>query len=141
MHCAAELGHLVPLSNLDGELWQRLLHVNLSAPFLMTRELLPLLIKSAPATVVFVGDSAVGAGKAYWGAYGVAKIALHGYTRILADEMESFGLKVHLFTPGPMRTPIRRMAYPSENPDTLTPPETPADSLLDLMSPSSTTAR
>ncbi len=133
VHCAAELGNLGPLVDVTGERWQRLLHVNLTAPFLMTRELLPLLIKSGAGTAVFIGDSGVGDGKAYWGAYGVAKIALRGYTRILADETEGFGLGVHLFTPDPMRGPIRRSAFPGENPESLATPETQAEHIVRLL--------
>jgi NAD(P)-dependent dehydrogenase (short-subunit alcohol dehydrogenase family) len=140
MHCAAELGHLGPLSEVDGERWQRLLHVNLTAPFLLTREVLPLLAKSGTGSVVFVGDSAVGAGKAYWGAYGVAKIGLKGYAQILADETESFGLKVHIFTPGPMRSPIRLRAYAGENPESLPSPDVHAEQIVRLLGPSSTSS-
>lgn len=135
VHCAAELGNLGPLADVTGERWQRLLHVNLTAPFLMTRELLPLMIKSGSGSAVFVGDSSVGAGKAYWGGYGVAKIALEGYARILADETESHGLKVHHFIPGPIKSPIRRSAYPAEHPESLAPPEIPAGQILALLGP------
>lgn len=130
VHCAAELGNLGPLADITGDRWQRLLHVNLTAPFLMTRELLPLMAQSGNSAVVFVGDSAVDSGKAYWGAYGVAKIALNGYARILAQETESQGINVHHYIPGPTVTPIRRAAYPGENPNTLAAPESHTDSLL-----------
>jgi len=133
IHCAAELGSLGPLHDVTGERWQRLLHVNLTAPFLLTRELLPLLLKSGPGAAVFVGDSAVGEGKAYWGAYGVAKLGLQGYARILADETQGHRLSVHCFTPGPIRSPIRRSAYPAEHPESLLPPETAAGQLLSLL--------
>ena len=46
MHCAAELGHLMPLSEIDGTRWQRLLQVNLTAPFLLTRAVGKLLIEN-----------------------------------------------------------------------------------------------
>lgn len=133
VHAAAELGYLGPLSDLDGGRWQRLLHVNLTAPFLLTREVLPLMAGTGRGSVVFVGDSAVGQGKAYWGAYGVAKIALEGYARILAAENESRGPKVHFFTPGPMRTAIRHQAYTGENRDGLPGPAIHAESLVRLL--------
>jgi NAD(P)-dependent dehydrogenase (short-subunit alcohol dehydrogenase family) len=135
VHCAAELGHLGPLADVAGERWQRLLHVNLTAPFLLTRALVPLLAQSGAGAAVFVGDSAVGEGKAYWGAYGVAKIALQGYARILAQETESLRLGVHLYTPGPMLSPIRRSAYPAEHPESLSAPEVHAESILGLLAP------
>ncbi|BBL75643.1 SDR family NAD(P)-dependent oxidoreductase [Methylomagnum ishizawai] len=134
VHCAAELGSLGPLADVTGERWQRLLHVNLTAPAIMTRELLPLL-KAGAGAAVFVGDSAVGLGKAYWGGYGVAKIGLEGYARILADETEGHGLKVHYFIPGPLQSPIRRSAYPAEPPEALAKPDTAAGRILALLAP------
>ena len=133
MHCAAELGHLLPLSEVDGTRWQRLLQVNLTAPFLLTRAVSKLLIESGNASVVFVGDSAVGNGKAFWGAYGVAKLGLTGYAHMLHSESESFGLRAHVFTPGPMRSPIRLRAYPGEHPDSLPTPEIHAEPILKLL--------
>jgi NAD(P)-dependent dehydrogenase (short-subunit alcohol dehydrogenase family) len=138
IHCAAELGNLSPLADVDGERWARLLHVNLTAPFLLTRELLALMVKSGQGSVMFVGDSAVGSGKAYWGAYGVAKLGLQGYANILADETESFGVKVYVFTPGPMRSNIRRRAYPAENPAALAAPDVHAEQIVRLLGPIST---
>jgi NAD(P)-dependent dehydrogenase (short-subunit alcohol dehydrogenase family) len=138
IHCAAELGNLSPLADVDGERWARLLHVNLTAPFLLTRELLALMVKSGQGSVMFVGDSAVGSGKAYWGAYGVAKLGLQGYANILADETESFGVKVYVFTPGPMRSNIRRRAYPAENPASLAAPDVHAEQIVRLLGPIST---
>lgn len=132
LHCAAELGHLCPLTELAGERWQRLLHVNLSAPSLLTRALLPLLL-ATQGTVVFVGDSAVGDGKAFWGAYGVAKVGLGGYARILKAETENSGLRTELFIPGPMRSPIRLRAYPGESLDTLPAPGIHAERILQLL--------
>jgi NAD(P)-dependent dehydrogenase (short-subunit alcohol dehydrogenase family) len=132
-HGAAELGHLQRLADVDGERWVRLLHVNLTAPFLLTRELLPLLAQSGAGAAVFVGDSAVGPGKAYWGAYGVAKRGLEGYAHILAEEAESLGVAVHFFTPGPIRSPIRLAAYPGEHHETLPAPETHGPAILNLL--------
>lgn len=138
LHCAAELGNLCPLADIDGERWARLLHVNLTAPFLLTRELLALMVKSGNGSVVFVGDSAVGEGKAYWGAYGVAKAGLKGYANILADETESFGLKVYVFVPGPMLSNIRRRAYPGEIPESLAAPDIHAERIVHLLGPGPT---
>jgi NAD(P)-dependent dehydrogenase (short-subunit alcohol dehydrogenase family) len=135
MHCAAELGSLSPLTDISGLAWQRLLHVNLTAAFLLTRELLPLLGKSADPAVVFTGDSAARTGKAYWGAYGVAKMAVEGLARILADEQEG-KIRVHVFTPGPMASPLRRKVFPGESPERLASPETHGEQIVRLLGPS-----
>ena len=140
MHAAAELGFLRPLADLDAAAWQRLLLVNLTAPFLLTRALTGLLTASGGGRVVFVGDSGVGDGKAFWGAYGVAKLGLAGYARILDAETGNRGLRAEVFTPGPMRSPIRLRAYPGENLAELPLPDIHAERLVSLFgSPSPTT--
>jgi NAD(P)-dependent dehydrogenase (short-subunit alcohol dehydrogenase family) len=137
MHAAAELGFLRPLADLDAAAWQRLLLVNLTAPFLMTRALTRLLAESGDGRIVFVGDSGVGNGKAFWGAYGVAKLGLAGYARILDQETGSSGPRAEVFTPGPIRSPIRLRAYPGENLTSLPLPDTHAEHIVSLFVPSS----
>ena len=139
IHCAAELGQLMPLSEIDSTRWQRLLQVNLTAPFMLTRAVTELLIDSGDASVIFVGDSGVGDGKAFWGAYGVAKRGLAGYAHILNEERQSFGLRAEVFVPGPMRSPIRLRAYPGELPNALPSPGLHAESILRLLGSHSVT--
>ena len=140
MHAAAELGFLRPLADLDAAAWQRLLLVNLTAPFLLTRALTGLLTASGGGRVVFVGDSGVGDGKAFWGAYGVAKLGLAGYARILDAETGNRGLRAEIFTPGPMRSPIRLRAYPGESLAELPLPDIHTEHLVSLFgTPSPTT--
>jgi len=139
MHCAAELGQLMPLSEIDSTRWQRLLQVNLTGPFMLTRAATELLIETGDASVVFVGDSGVGDGKAFWGAYGVAKLGLAGYAHILNEERQSFGLRAEVFVPGPMRSPIRLRAYPGELPNALPAPALHAESILCLLGSHSVT--
>lgn len=134
-HGAAELGFLSPLTEIDAMRWQRLLHINLGAPFLLTREVTGLLARSGGSTIVFVGDSAVATGKAYWGAYGVAKLGLQGYARILAEEVEGSGIAVRFFVPGPFRSPIRLAAYPAEDVAALPAPEALAGPIMSLFGP------
>ena len=133
MHCAAELGHLGPLADIDGMRWQRLLHINLTAPFLLTQALIPLMTKAGEGKVIFVGDSAVGDGKAFWGAYGVAKSGLATYSRILDEESASFGVRAKVFTPGPMRSPIRLRAYPGESLAALPEPRVHTETIVRLL--------
>lgn len=132
MHCAAELGHLGPLADIDCVRWQRLLHINLTAPFLLTRALSPLMMKTSGGKIIFIGDSAVGDGKAFWGAYGVAKSGLSAYCRILDEESAGFGLRAEVFTPGPMRSRIRLGAYPGESLAALPDPQIHAETIVHL---------
>ncbi|GAB6066842.1 YciK family oxidoreductase [Methylothermus subterraneus] len=138
LHSAARLDFLEPLDCLAPERWFASLQVNLNAPYLLTWALLPLLKASRDASVVFTSDSAARRANAYWGAYGVAKVGLEALARILAAEWESAGtLRAHVLVPGPVRTPIRRRAFPGEMEKRLTPPQSLAKLYVYLLGPAS----
>ncbi|NLO79946.1 MAG: SDR family NAD(P)-dependent oxidoreductase [Xanthomonadaceae bacterium] len=134
VHNAAALGTPAPIEHYSPETWLRTLHVNLNAPFLLTRACLPLLKRTAGATLIFVSDEVGRGGRAYWGAYGVAKAGLEGLMRIVAAETprERYGLRVNSVDPGPMRTALRISAYPAEDPRRLPLPDAVARRLLYL---------
>ena len=59
VHAAALLGDRTPLEQYDVPTWCRVLHVNLTAPFILTQVLLPNLRKSRDASVIFVSSGVV----------------------------------------------------------------------------------
>src|SRR5690606_19608423 len=84
---AAELGPRTPLSQYPADAWQRILQVNATAPFLLTKALLPLLDKADQASVIFTGSSVGYQGRAYWGAYAVSKAAVENMMQIFSAEL------------------------------------------------------
>lgn len=141
VHAAAHFAGLTPATELAPDEWLRGLQVNLSAPFLLTQALLPLLRTSEDAAVVFVLDDEARVGKAFWGGYGVAKHGLRGLASILHQETENSPVRVHTLLPGPMRTALRRMAYFGENTLTHPEPAQSADAMVYLLSAAGTAAR
>ena len=136
VHAAAAFQGLTPLAHLEPEDWMRTVHVNLTAPFLLTRACLPLLQRVPDAAVVFVGDGPGRRARAYWGAYAVSKIGVEGLAGVLADEVESAGTpRVACVRPGPMRTALRRRAFPAEPPDAAADPAAVAGALLLALDP------
>jgi len=116
LHSAVELDAFTPLSIHSTMAWGHTLNVNLNAPFLLTQVLLPLLLKPEHASIVFTGDSFVREPKAYTGAYGVSKIALASYAKILADELSDAGkIRVNILLPGPVDSPLRKKTFPAED--------------------------
>ncbi|MGK0673976.1 MAG: SDR family NAD(P)-dependent oxidoreductase [Halothiobacillaceae bacterium] len=109
LHLAADIGAPAPLAHVDPTVWKRLLHVNLTAPFLLTRACLPLL-KSSAGKVIFIGDACEAA---YLGAYGVAKAGLARQVAQWAEEHPD--IHVELFTPPPMPTLLRARLFPAED--------------------------
>ncbi|NOX91130.1 MAG: SDR family NAD(P)-dependent oxidoreductase [Gammaproteobacteria bacterium] len=141
LHAAATLGSLTPVEHFDAELWSRVLQVNLTAPLLLTRACLPLL-KAAPDAAILFSTSEVGQrGRAYWGAYGAAQAGIENLSQTLADELETnTAVRVNSIDPGPVRSRLRALAYPGENPNTLPDAETVIPAYLHLIGPADSTS-
>jgi NAD(P)-dependent dehydrogenase (short-subunit alcohol dehydrogenase family) len=120
LHAAAMLGSLTPLEHYDLALWSRVMQVNLNAPFLLTRACLDLLKAAPHASVIFSGADVGQKGTAYWGAYGVSHAAVENLAEILADELETnTHVRVNSLDSGVVRSRLRSMAFPGEDPNTL----------------------
>jgi NAD(P)-dependent dehydrogenase (short-subunit alcohol dehydrogenase family) len=138
LHSAAASGMLSPLDQVDESDWNQLITVNLTAAHLITRVLLPLLARSGDARIVFTTDSSARKGNAYWGAYGIAKIALEGLARTLANEQQGAGkVGVNIFAPGAVQSRIRRRTHPGESAEALPSTASLAPHYLYLLGPSS----
>ncbi len=136
LHNAGLLGDMAPVEHYDVATWQKVLHVNLTAAFILSRCLLPLLKTSADASVLFTSSGVGRRGRAYWGAYAVSKFGVEGLMQVLADEYEnSPNLRVNCINPGPVRTEMRRAAFPGEDPQALVPPEAVLGPYLYLLGP------
>ena len=118
LHNAAALGSLTPIEQYEVPVWNKLMQVNVTAPFMLTRALIPLLRQSDSASVVFTSSSVGRKGRAYWGGYAVSKFAVEGLMQVLADELkdDEHNIRVNSINPGATRTSMRAMAYPAENP-------------------------
>ena len=135
VHAAAQLGDRTPLEQYDVPTWCRVLHVNLTAPFILTQVLLPYLRKSADASVIFVSSGVVKQSRPYWGAYAVAKSGLESVRSMLSEELQGEpNIRVNSVNPGRMRTAMRAAAYPAEDPNSLPTPASVCGAFLYLLS-------
>ena len=125
LHNAAVLGNRSPVELYDPQVWSQVMHVNATAPFLLSRAMIPLLRKSDEASVIFTSSGVGRRAKAYWGAYAVSKFAVEGLSQLLADELDDdrHNVRVNSLNPGATRTNMRARAYPAENPQNNPSPE------------------
>ena len=139
LHNAGALGDLTPLELYDPETWNKVIQVNLTAEFLLTRSVIPLLRASDDSSVIFTSSSVGRKGRAHWGAYAVSKFATEGLMETLADEMDDKrnNVRVNSLNPGATRTYMRHMAYPAEDPGRNPEPEAIMGTYLYLMGPDS----
>jgi NAD(P)-dependent dehydrogenase (short-subunit alcohol dehydrogenase family) len=134
VHAAALLGERTPLEQYDVPTWCRVMHVNLTAPLILTQVMLPLLRKSAGASVLFVSSGVAHDPGPYWGAYAVSKAGLEAVRTLFAKELGTISaVRVNSVNPGRLRTPMRAAAYPAEDPNTLPAPESVCDAFLYLL--------
>jgi NAD(P)-dependent dehydrogenase (short-subunit alcohol dehydrogenase family) len=135
VHSAALLGDRTPLEQYDVPTWCRVLHVNLTAPFILTQVLLPNLRKSADASVIFVSSGVARNPRPFWGAYAVAKCGLESVRSMLSQELEGEpNIRVNSVNPGRLRTAMRAAAYPAEDPNTVPEPASVSGTFLYLLS-------
>lgn len=136
VHCATHFTGFMRLADVPPKDWLDGLQTNLTAAYVLTRSCLPLLQKSADASVVFVTDSAGRKPKAYQGVYGISKAAIEAMASTFALDHASTDpqLRFNTFYPGPMRTAVRVKGYSGESGDAAPPPDLAATRLCWLLS-------
>jgi NAD(P)-dependent dehydrogenase (short-subunit alcohol dehydrogenase family) len=95
--------------------FRAVLAVNLLAPFLLIKKLLPAMIEHGGSIINVTSDAGV-VGYPGWGAYGISKFGIEGLSRTWAAELEGSGVRVNWVDPGNMNTAMHRAAEPDEDP-------------------------
>jgi NAD(P)-dependent dehydrogenase (short-subunit alcohol dehydrogenase family) len=107
------------LHELDDETWARVLDVNLTGVFRMTRAAVPEMLKRGRGSIVNISSIASLVGIPYLPAYAASKGALDALTRAIAVDYAKDGLRCNVVNPGLIATP---MAAPlMANPEQLDP--------------------
>lgn len=117
LHNASILGQRKSIFDTSTADWNEVLNVNLTAQFMLTKALLPLLQKSDDASLLFTSSGVGRKGRAFWGTYAVSKFGTEALSQILADELDTTtNIRVNCINPGATNTAMRRTAYPAELP-------------------------
>lgn len=100
----AGLGWAGPMELTPVDAIERLVSVNVTAPLLLTRALLPRMLASGGGRIVLVGSIAGAVGVAGEAVYSGTKAALVGFADALRAEVARRGISVTLALPGPVDT-------------------------------------
>ena len=132
---AGVAGPSSPLGHIELKQWNDVFAVNVAANFQLIRCMEPLLKQSDAGRAVFVTSGTASKASAYQGPYAASKAALETLVRVWANETASTKLRVNLFSPGPIRTRMRAIVFPGEDPMTLDTPDQAAEFIVPMCTP------
>ena len=93
--------------------WEEQIAVNLTAPAVLTRELLPH-VRASHGTIVFVNSSAGLTASAEWSAYAASKFGLRAFADALRAEEVEHGVRVSTVYPSRTATPMQEKVHEQE---------------------------
>jgi NAD(P)-dependent dehydrogenase (short-subunit alcohol dehydrogenase family) len=114
------------------ETWQRMLDLNLTSVFSVTRAVVPAMIRARYGRVVVVASRAVVPPAGGFIAYTVAKAGAIAFTQALSQETHPYGITVNAVLPSTMDTPANRAAMPDSDRKGWVPVEAVADAIAVL---------
>jgi len=104
-----------PVIEFDNGFWNRSLALNLTAPYLLCKAVLPSMIRRKRGRIINIASLASRIPQFHGVAYAASKHGLLGLTRTLALEVAKDGITVNAICPGPVQTEMndRRIRYDS----------------------------
>lgn len=92
------------VAELTSDHWHKQISTNLTAPFLLTKAVLPAMRTQKYGRIINITSSLSKNGAGGYAAYSAAKAGLESLTRTIADEEHEHGILVNLYNPGTLRT-------------------------------------
>lgn len=134
---AAGVAYVDKIDNVKTADWQKSLSINVTAPFMITQRLLPMMNEGG--SMVFILSVAARTAFADWAAYCASKFALEGFTKVLREELRPRKIRVINVYPSATATEIWDKIPGGWSKENMLMPETVADAIkYALLQPSST---
>ncbi|HLL58103.1 MAG TPA: SDR family oxidoreductase [Rubrobacteraceae bacterium] len=131
---SAGLDFIRSASELTLEEWDNVINVNLRAPWLLAKLVMPHMMERGSGQILNVASTAAKKGWDNAAAYASSKHGLLGLTQVLHSEGRRHGVRAMAVVPGGMRTNFFAALDPPPPPENLQPPETVARSILFMLS-------
>jgi NAD(P)-dependent dehydrogenase (short-subunit alcohol dehydrogenase family) len=131
---AAGLDFIRSASELTLQEWDNVVNVNLRAPWLLAKLVMPHMMERGSGQILNVASTAAKKGWENAAAYASSKHGLLGLTQVLHAEGRRYGVRAMTVVPGGMRTNFFKALDPPPPPENLQPPETVARSILFMLS-------
>lgn len=124
------------LSATSDETIRAVVDTNLTAPMLLTRDMVPVLTRSARPAIVNIGSAFGHIGHPGFSVYGASKFGLRGFTEALRRELSDGNITVHYLAPRAVDTTMNSAAVNGLNAalgNKADPPEKVATQVLRLL--------
>jgi NAD(P)-dependent dehydrogenase (short-subunit alcohol dehydrogenase family) len=92
--------------NHPDELWQRMLSINLTSVYYVTKAFAPAMVEQRSGRIITIASIASRVGGSYIAAYTAAKHGVLGLSRALASELLPYAITVNAICPGYVDTPM-----------------------------------
>lgn len=99
-------GKKAPILKGNVEDWDQTFQVNLRAPMVLAKLVLPAMVAKSGGAIINIGSLSAKAGQANVAAYSASKFGLLGFTECLFEEVREHGIKVCAIHPGYVDTPL-----------------------------------
>ena len=110
----AGIGHVGPAEDIPTADWNKVVSINLSAQYLVTRTVAPHMLARGHGRVVFVASQAAVVGLDQHTAYCAAKTGLLGMARCMAIEWGPRGITVNCVSPTVVNSPMALVGWAGE---------------------------
>jgi len=97
-----------PFQDTTLEEWERILRVDLTGPFLMSKAVVPHMMTQRKGAIVNISSVGGIIGYPAMAAYGAAKGGLVNLTRCMAVDLAPYNIRVNVICPGAIDTPMPR---------------------------------
>ncbi len=101
-----------PFSEATEEIYNKIMDLNVKAPYFLTQKFLPIIEKSDYPTIINVSSVVGHSGYPNQSIYSASKHALAGWTKALANEVYKKNIRVHLISPGGVYTEMIKITRP-----------------------------
>jgi NAD(P)-dependent dehydrogenase (short-subunit alcohol dehydrogenase family) len=130
----AGVDYTLPIDEMSLDQWDKVLAVNLRAPFIFTKTVMPFMQRQKGGHIINIASTAAKRAWANASAYHASKWGLLGFTHALGVEGRAYNIKATAIVTGGMKTPFLLERFPDIDQTTLQDPKNVAEVILYVLS-------